>query len=483
MIASVPLLIVNPSMEFSTGESLGTFRSEYHLGLELFQNNGPNVLLYFHLGRFCCIPFSLFGLYMCHQWAQRMLSDRTAKIAGLLWCFCPEFLAHGALMTPDVAASTAGVCLGYAIWNWMGEPSWRSTLNIALALSFCLLTKFTWLGFCIVLPFVMVFWEFRFHQLTQRAWQIALLAGVVLYMLNAQYYFSGTGATLRSINPTSALFKSFAQVQLLADIPIPLPKDLILGIDTQRLDFESEFWSYFCGTWQQHGWWNYYIVGLLMKVPMGCWLLFAIGLAAIVSRTLEHGIGTRVLLSLTIPSAYTILFVSSQTGFNHHIRYVLPVLPYLFVIAASAFNRAGASKNRIRRNGCCFLLIAYIGSSMSVFPHSLSYFNWIVGGPDKGHEYFSNSNVDWAQDLYLAQFWKWQNPTIAIDGYALIVPAEIIFPGSKSAPLTPAPGWYIVSRDKLCTRIPNHYSYFLRYPPHDRIGWSMLVYHIPTSTP
>ena len=38
-------------------------------------------------------------------------------------------------------------------------------------------------------------------------------------------------------------------------------------------------------------------------------------------------------------------------------------------------------------------------SSVRTAPHQLAYFNEIVGGPDRGYYYLSDSNLDWGQDL------------------------------------------------------------------------------------
>ena len=36
-----------------------------------------------------------------------------------------------------------------------------------------------------------------------------------------------------------------------------------------------------------------------------------------------------------------------------------------------------------------------VGSSLAIYPHSLSYFNELAGGPTKGHYHLIDSNIDW----------------------------------------------------------------------------------------
>lgn len=50
---------------------------------------------------------------------------------------------------------------------------------------------------------------------------------------------------------------------------------------------------------------------------------------------------------------------------------------------------------------CCW----FVGSSLWIYPHSLSYFNEFVGGPLNGAEHLLGSNLDWGQDLRYVQQW------------------------------------------------------------------------------
>src|SRR5262249_49117896 len=54
----------------------------------------------------------------------------------------------------------------------------------------------------------------------------------------------------------------------LGRVPVPLPAQYVLGVDEQRVDFESLFPSYLRGEWKRGGWWYYYIYGLAIKEPI-----------------------------------------------------------------------------------------------------------------------------------------------------------------------------------------------------------------------
>ena len=67
--------------------------------------------------------------------------------AGLLslalWCLCPNILAHGRLVTSDVAAASIGAGATYLFWRYQKNPTWTWTLFAGLALGMAQLTKFS----------------------------------------------------------------------------------------------------------------------------------------------------------------------------------------------------------------------------------------------------------------------------------------------------------------------------------------------------
>jgi hypothetical protein len=100
---------------------------------------------------------------------------------------------------------------------------------------------------------------------------------------------------------------------------------------------------------------------------------------------------------LLLPVA-TILLVNAAAKVDIGLRHVLPVYPFLFVLASRlATVRLG------RRWLAPGLIGAALGltmiSSLRVAPHELAYFNEIVGGPSEGYRYLADSNLDWGQDL------------------------------------------------------------------------------------
>src|SRR5205807_230734 len=99
-------------------------------------------------------------------------------------------------------------------------------------------------------------------------------------------------------------------------------------------------------------------------------------------------------LFVGLPALAILVLVSSQTGFTHHMRYVLPLFPFLIVGTGKlgSYFRPGQWRGALAVSA---LLSWGIASSLAVYPHSLSYFNEVVGGPDNGGAHLIDSNLDW----------------------------------------------------------------------------------------
>src|SRR5262249_39758315 len=117
----------------------------------------------------------------------------------------------------------------------------------------------------------------------------------------------------------------------IGEIRVPLPADLLVGVDLQKYDFERGFPSYLNGEWSFHGWWHYYLYAMAVKLTLPALLLVLAGVfwCLIAPRTT----GRTDEWALLVPAIALVAFVSSQTGFNHHMRYVLPAFPFLFIAA------------------------------------------------------------------------------------------------------------------------------------------------------
>ncbi len=506
--------------------------------------NGRQSFWYFTLARWACIPLNVFGCWVCYRWANELYGRNAGLLSAVLYSFCPNLLAWGASITPDAAAASLGVLAGYAFWHWLREPTWRRAALAGVALGAAELTKTTWLILFGLWPLVWLTCTVRGSKRSDRAptseqapsAELARLASGVkkvasetanqllgarapfpqllailllaVYFINLGYAFEGSfqllgryqfiSRTLTGENRPPLGGNRFAN-SWLGFLPVPLPENYVRGIDVQKFEFEQGKWSYLRGEQKRGGWWYYYFYTLLVKTPVGTLVLFGVATAFAVARK-GFSSGWRNELVLLAPAMAVILLVSSQTGFNRYLRYVLPAVPFLYIHVsrvALVFERRERWLSVIV--GLC--LLASVVESGSVFPHSMSFFNRLVGGPIDGPKHLLDANIDWGQDLLFLKKWYDAHPEarpfhVAYFGASNVDPkiAGIDWkpvPGwlpdnpnaSASDSLGPQPGWFAVSVNYVYgyrhddSDLPR-YTYFQDLEPVGRAGYSIYIYHV-----
>lgn len=177
----------------------------------------------------------------------------------------------------------------------------------------------------------------------------------------------------------------------LGSIPVPLPTELVRGIDTQESPMVAHnIEAYLFGELRMVGWWYYYLAVLMLKCTVGELGLFVIATLGSIGRFLRDTkskwtdsstcgrwrfvprIRVETILLLG-PVVLYLFLLSYHTGLNRHARYMLQFLPLCFVWASQLVTFF-KSRSWGRRG---VLSLATFGalSSLFYFPHSLSYFN------------------------------------------------------------------------------------------------------------
>ena len=539
LVASLPLLLTEFEFDWSYLRGDAYARPEFTTGNRFATISGFRIFKTVMLARWACLPFTLVGAWVCYRWATDLYGHWSGVCAASLWCFSPNVIAHAAQIMPDAGASAMGCLAGYAFWNWLRRPTWRTALLAGCALGLAGLTKTTWILLFGLWPILWLVWASRTsglsHQLdhnhtksahslsdddgdrerlySTRMVQLRQLASSLLlavYLINLGYGFEGsfkrlgeytfisgtlTGRDVNARIPGNRFADSW-----LALVPVPLPENYVRGVDVQRYDFERGKWSYLRGEQRFGGWWYYYLYALVVKVPIGTWLL-GISAGLLTLRHERNWLRMRNELVLVVPAIAVLLLVSSQTGFNRYLRYVLPALPFAFIWISKVFNTF--KPRRLASFGVpCVFLVYSVVSSLWVFPHSLSYFNELAGGPVRGHAHLLDGNVDWGQDLLQLRQWldahpQAKNVRVAYFGSVALTavkieadpppkgPAATTALGNprQAALLGPQPGWFAVSVNLLHGYRHSgfeepRYTYLLNFQPKAMAGYSIHIYEI-----
>lgn len=558
MVCSVPVAMCRPKHDWDCYSPRPQDRSEWLIGEAFIKaNDYEKVRWCYALARWSLIPLLLLGGYFGYRLSREIYGDLAGVVFLVLWCFSPLLLAWAATICPDAAAAALGLVAVYTFRQWLHEPNWGQATIAGVCLGLLLLTKLTWIIAFGLWPLIWCFWTIPIllTKADKRSLplpplrQLAVILVIGLYMLNMVYMFDGTFRPLGKYKFISQMFHGrevteeeeqsgpavsdnrFAGTWL-DRIPVPLPVEFVQGIDTQRLDFEQGLPSYLCGEWADHGWWYYYLYALAVKVPLGTWILFMLAVGVTVFGR-GFNAAWRDEMVVLVPGLVIFIFVSSQTGFSVHSRYVIPALPFFFIWTskvARLFERHPFTRKRLAMATMVVLaLIWSVGSSFAIYPHSLSYFNELAAvlsmpadashlkpisvsaenrgifsrikyamtaGPRNGPRHLLDSNIDWGQDLYYLEDWYGSHPEarpikVAYFGGYPLDQSKIKSAGSpptvpdreyiddKMAPDTfgPLPGWYAVSVNKIYGRS-QQYRYFLHFQPVAMAGYSICIYYI-----
>jgi len=566
MVAAVPVVLAQVRTDWTHFSDAPGARPEFAMGAQLVRGNGETVFSLLSMARSACIPFCALGAWICFLWARDLYGNVAGIVAICLWSLDPSILAHGQLITADAGATALGLTAMYSFWRWLKKPTWARTAVCGFTMGLAELSKFTLIVLFPLWPALWVLFRAGMphhcplasgeQRSRARAWgnelaKLVVILVLAVYVINIGFGCEGTFKPLGSYTFVSPSLVGFDNPARSADrggnrfsgswlgtVPVPLPENYVRGIDVQRWDFERRMWSYLRGEWRLGGWWYYYIYGLAIKVPLGTWLLITIALGVSLLRR-GYAASWRDEVVLLSPLLIILTVVSSQTGFSHHMRYVLPIFPFAFIWAskvARAFElgwgrrphpnplpegegtrHPGAVAKRegsphpdplpkgegkwVDRVIACVAAGALawsVASSLYYYPHSLSYFNELVGGPTGGHYHLDNSNIDWGQDLLYLKRWLDRHPEAAPLGLArhcsVVDPAvagiEYTKPPAGSEPdssvrgnpdalktIAPVAGWYALSVNDLHRR-DHQCDYFLRFKPVAMAGYSIYIYHI-----
>jgi hypothetical protein len=501
-------------------------RPEFDLGREFVNQQAERAFSYFTVARSASLVFSLLGLYICYRWARHLYGPRSGLLAASLWSFCPIMIGHASLITADTAAAALGTLACFLFCRWLRQPDWVGAYWVGLGLGVALLCKTSWLLLIFLWP---LSWAgLRLLEQPRLPWphwlaqgvQICLMLVLGVAAVDGGYLFEGCFDRLGDYPFVSQALtietvphcreNRFAGTWV-GSVPVPFPRNFVSGIDVQKSDFEKGLWSYLGGEWRRQGWWYYYLYGVAVKWPLGTWILLFLAVCSIpITRSFTCTWRDEVMLLL--PGIALFAFVSSQTGFNHHLRYILPSLPFAYIWMSRVLG-AGAPRTALWQALVFGAVVWSAGSSLMVYPHSLSYFNELSGGPMSGSAHLIDSNIDWGQDLFYLKRWLDDHPEARpldlayfggfdprVAGIEFSLPPAGIpydtdlsdLSSTEVECLGPKPGWFAVSVTMLRgyefsladgqggMHRPQRgsYTYFQRFEPAATAGYSIFIYHI-----
>lgn len=488
LIASMPYRLFGGSVDFAGCQSEADYARRFVKTV-----SGDDRVPY-AWGRIAMALLTLGGGLLLAQMAGRAFGPTASLLAVLFYFTDPNIAAHGDLVTHDAPAAVAFVTILGSLLRYLETPTYRRASVIGLALAFGLLCKFTALIWCPIIAVAVLAPCIREggQRILASAGALGICVLVAVLVVNSCYLFDGFGEPLGKHAFESVKMKSVAGVGLGA-LPMPLPRDFILGVDQMFHIVEQTHTSYLNGKWESVGFRSYYLMCWLYKTPLVLTLASVTGLVMAAMR-FRMSVEIRRTLLLAIPATLAVVvpasFASNQLGY----RYMLPVYPFMILFAAGGVG-IWYQQNKTRQKSSIVYLVAFVSLlSLRYHPHHLTYFNEIAGGPRRGGEHLIDSNLDWGQSLHELRDYVAEND-IQLDGLAYFgtyPPTELDLNVPLPPFLQPTVGTYAVSQnfvygrphvvtqpDGTVVSVPvANLFYFQMFEPQKVVGNSIAVYEI-----
>ena len=378
----------------------------------LYERNDADRLLY--PARFMTVLLGIALGALLFFWAREWLGFTPAVAALALFTTEPNVLAHSSLVTTDLGVTCFVFGTAYFAWRTCRRPDWPDLAGLTACFCLAVVSKFSAVLLAPIVALLIGMTVVRGGGMTARrgAAILVLLGAAAVASIWAVYGFryapTASPALAFSLHESALAdaAPSLASAVAWLDASRLLPNAFIQGLFYTQVSVQ-QMPAYLAGAYSTDGWWYYFPAAFLMKTPITLVLALAAGLSAIFIRRTEVGAAN---LAFVLVPAGVYLGMSMWSGINIGLRHILPVYPFVILIAA-----AGAAE--IVRRGGRNLGLAAVGvialaagaELATAYPYPLTFFNQTVGGPQHGYKYLADSNLGWGQNLKLLKQWMDDN--------------------------------------------------------------------------
>jgi Dolichyl-phosphate-mannose-protein mannosyltransferase len=438
--ASLPLLLSRPNF-ISTENEAWRWASEGLTARQFFYERGNDSDSMLRQGRVMIALISAALCLLIYRCSRELFGPIGGLLSEVLAAFDPTMLAHGALVTSDIAATFFFLASVWSVWRMFDALTVARFALAAASLSGLFLAKFS---APLIIPIVSILGIMkifsrdpiaiqvgRFQQRIRHKFakaraiigSLGLLSIVVLLAIWASFSFRFAAVndeftrriwnerwdlTLAQHDPADNVIAFMREHHL-------LPEAYLYGLAFVHAH-QGDRPAFLDKQWSLVGFRSFFPRAFLYKTPLALLLLLTLasGIALLrwrkVHRASLHSTWEIVWHDcLRLAPFWTLALIYGACALTSNLnlgqRHLLPIYPALFVAcgACSYFFRA---RNRlIGTSMIAVLLLWQTVESIAIRPNYLAYFNQLAGGPSHGSEHLVDSSIDWGQDLPALKNW------------------------------------------------------------------------------
>ncbi|HLC44821.1 MAG: hypothetical protein A2722_01390 [Candidatus Doudnabacteria bacterium RIFCSPHIGHO2_01_FULL_50_11] len=452
-LAGLPLLLL--PLEFPIDHPTWTtdVNGQWEAGWNFLYHYGNPADLLIFLARLPLLLLSVAFGFVLYLMAARWFGVHVALLSLFFYSLSPNFLAHSHFVTTDMGIAAMTFLSLATFVNFLIAPTYRSLGWATLALAAAEVTKFSAILLypfygLILLVYLLVAKApstLRFGlQLPKRGF----VARTVPFLLSFAILSAGSLVVVWAFYAIHTYnFPVDKQIELIqTSLPDPRAAPIrnvlvaltshsffaplaqyLLGVAMVFSRVAGGNTTYFLGAVTNQSFKWYFPATYLLKEPLGLIILLFTGLWLTIrdigraqirywfQRLVKY---IRLNPHKTIFISFIVYYsgISISGNLNLGIRHLFPILPLAYVLISQKtldfLSRFRTDTGRKIGSVFVGLMIFWFGmSSLLSFPHYLGYFNELVGSANGGW-YFTDSNVDWGQDLKRLVTWVQEHPEV-----------------------------------------------------------------------
>lgn len=436
--------------------------------------------------------------------AWEMFGRVQALTALALLAFEPNLIAEGALVTTDMVLSATALAAVYALYRYRNKANWVRLSIVGLSFGLLLAAKHSAVVFIPILFGLLIADVLIFNRsapgLPRRlfrqtaAFAACFLIGLTLLWATYGFRYSSLPHPTEPAISIADFMRQNARPEMVDSVPARMteaishlhifPESYVLGMaDVIAWGSRNTF---IFGQNYPTGKWFYFPVAFAVKSSVALLLLLPFGL---LFPFFNPGKRREAMYMLAPPLLF--FAVSLTSALNIGVRHILPVYPFLIIVAT-----AGAvwlcQRFYLMRYILIALLAFHAAAAIRTAPNYIAFSNDFFGGTNNTYKIFVDSNVDTGQsiklvDEYLARenitdcwFVAFAHPELI----GAIQPCRVLPSGLRvfvsQSLIEPVPpvieGTVLVSVNELPPRGGDEYVPIARSQPIAQIGGNTFVY-------
>lgn len=429
VLVGIPLNLMNiKPTEYNFKFLIGTYIDhQWDYGGELiFRNNPSRSQQIITTARLTVLTINTILLIIAGLLAYRLFNKRIALIFLSLIVFNPNVIAHASLVTFDVPAMITTLLAMLCFYGLIKYNNYKWAAYTGLATGIAAVTKYSsvaLIAFIFISYSVIALFKIKKLSIYKSIKNLIIYSSMVFLVIIAIYLPFTYGITssqehyqifniwpghlnlfskplLNFLNSFSAPTKALGtwlDGVFITNLEVGVNRgDVILLGHANNTGFLLQ----------------YFPILFLTKNTIGELLLIFLGIWLFIKFSFKKN--AKYLLDESLALIYSIIYFSLAlySKLKLGVRHLLPLEGTLSLFMAMIFSNNWSRKiYKIKLSYIFYILLAFsILSTLSAYPHYLSYYNEAAGGVYGSYNIAEDSNYDWSQDLITLKKWENNNP-------------------------------------------------------------------------